>query len=310
MNNPIVKLAIVVVVVLGGSWFGLSSWKKKSADYEHRLDLDRIRKEYIERAPLARLIPEPDKLRFEQAALLKWYFNELNEHYNKFQGLKNYERFGDDLEARKRAKKIKEGEFAQYQERYQATHDLWELMRTNKYDPVFIGTDRGLRFDIYEVKTTPDPKEPKLRLAFALYGAQRKWSIDSTAGARIMKLNVNANFHELVVSGLDADGKEIRKMSASGDPNKIENPERFVEEFPPGVVFGFYEIPKIPAEVVTIEMTFEIGTRSVITGEEIPAKFVWKQALPAEWKLPAGAGWEGAQEQVREEVEPAKGKRK
>ena len=120
-----------------------------------------------------------------------------------------------------------------------------------------------------------------------------------------MRLTVNANFREMVFSGQDPDGKPIREMRASGEPYKIENPERFIEEFPPGIVFGYYDLPKIPAEVATAELTFDIATRSVLTGEEVAAKFVWKQPVPAEWKLPAGAGWEGAQEQVREEPKDA-----
>jgi hypothetical protein len=105
-------------------------------------------------------------------------------------------------------------------------------------------------------------------------------------------------------------------MRATGEPFKIDNPERFIEEFPPDIVFGYYDLPKIPADVATAELTFDIGTRSVLTGEEIATKFVWKQQpAPAEWKLPAGAAWEGAQEQVREQPqdappEPVKEKKK
>jgi hypothetical protein len=304
MNNPLIKLGLIVVVLIGGSWFGISAYRHKTTDYEHRLDLERIRQEFLERAPLARLMESPEKYRYEEAQLLKWYFNELNDHYNRFQGLKDYDRFLVDLDERKKTHKIKEGEYASYAERFKATKELFERLRTGKYDPVFTAGDKGLRFDIYEVQPSPDPKEPKLRLSYALWGAQRKWAVDSTAGLKVTHLNVSARFHEMVFSGLDADGKEIRKMSASGDPYKIDHPERFIDEFPPGLVFGYFEIPKIPSEVVTAELTYTLSTRSVFSGEEVEGKFVWKQPLPSEWKLPPGAGWEGAQEQVREDPEP------
>lgn len=306
MNNPIVKLAIVLVILVGGGYFGLTNYRAKKTEYENKLGLERIRREWLERQPLARLMPDAEKYRFEQLQLFKWYFNELTEHYNKFQGLKNYERFSDDLELRKRQKKIKDNEYAPYAERYKLTFDLWEAMRTGKYETIFTAQDRGLRFDVYRQETAGD----KLRLYYALYGTQRKWTADTTSGPKILKLTVNANFHSLSFSGLDADGKEIRKFDATGEPYKIDNPERFIEEFPPGIVFGYYDLPKIPSEVITAELTFDIATRSVLSGEEVPAKFVWKQPLPADWK---GGNWGDAQEQVREEApppEPAKGKKK
>ncbi|MGC4114103.1 MAG: hypothetical protein QM765_05645 [Myxococcales bacterium] len=309
MNNPIVKLIVVLAIVLGGGFYGLTTYRKAKNEYEHKLDLERIRREWLERQPLARQLAAPDKYRFEQQALFKWYFNELTEHYNKFQGMKDYEKFGDDLEAKKRAKKVKDNEYTLLSERYKSTLDFWELAKGNKYDPVFTAVDNGLRFDIYKVESIADPKEPKLRLSYALWGTQRKWSVDTSAGSKVLKLNVNASFHELTVLGLDEAGKEVTRMTAAGDPYKIDNPERFIEEFPPGVVFGAYDLPKIPSNVNTVEITWDIGTRSVLSGEEVSGKFVWKQPLPSEWK---GGNWSDAQEQVREAEEPvpAKGKKK
>ncbi|HEY3452110.1 MAG TPA: hypothetical protein VGK67_37550 [Myxococcales bacterium] len=310
MNNPIVKLLVVLVIILGGGFYGLTTYRKKSAEYENKLDLERIRKEWLERQPLARQLAAPDKYRFEQQALFKWYFNELTEHYNKFQGLKDYEKVGDDLEAKKKAKKIKDNEYNLLFERYKSTKDFWDLAMANKYDPVFTAVDNGLRFDIFKVESVSDSKEPKLRLHYALWGAQRKWSVDSSSGGKVLKLTVNAAFHELTVLGLDEAGKEATRMTAAGDPYKVDNPERFIEEFPPGVVFGSYDLPKIPSNVVTVEISWDIGTRSVLSGEEVSGKFVWKQPLPSEWK---GGNWADAQEQVRdapEEPTPTKGKKK
>lgn len=303
MNNSIAKLGIVLVALIGVGGYVMHSFRSKNVEAEHRLDLERIRREYLEREPLARLIPDPERYRIERQQLTKWYFNELTDHYNRFPAFKGYDRFMADLEERKRSRKVRDQEYTQYAERFKVTKALWERFKSGKYDPAFTAQQNGLRFDVYDVQAVLDPKEPKLRFSFALYGAQRKWSMDSTSGAKVMRLNVNAAFHELVFSGLDANGKSIREMRASGDPFKVDNGERFIEEFPPGTVFGSYDLPKIPAEVVNAELTFDISTRSVLTGEEMGGKFVWKLPVPADWKLPQGASWEGAQEQVREQPE-------
>jgi hypothetical protein len=301
MKNPILKLAIVLVLLLGGIWLGVSSFRSKTDGFDSKLGLESIRQEFLERAPFARLLPEQARYEDEQRALWKWYFNALNEHYNKFPGQKNYERYVDDLLARKRAGKIKEQEMAQREERYELVKGYWKTMEEGKYMPVFSGLDNGLRFDIYEVKPIPDAREPRIRMAFTLLGAQRKWNEDTSSGARIKKMSVNASFRELVFKGLDESDKVLTEMRASGDPFKIDYPETYIDEFPPGIVIGYYELPKIPSDVQKAELSFEISTRSVISGEEVTGKFVWKLPVPAEWKLPPGTAWEGAQEQVREE---------
>lgn len=301
MSNPMIKLAVLLAVALGGGIFAYRAWTMQSSELRHQLDLERIRREFEQRDALARAAADPQRYRDEIRAVLKSYFAELTEHYNRFPAFKNYERFAAEMAEKRKGKKLKEQEIAQYEERYRIVKDVWEAARTGKYDPVFSGGDRNLRFDILDVQPVSDPKEPRLRLNFVLWGAQRKWAEDSAAGVRIRKLSVSASFHEMVVQGLNAAEKPITEIRASGDPFKVEHPERFIDEFPPNAVLGYYEIPKIPAEVVTAELTFALATRSVVTGEETAANVVWKLPAPSEWRLPPGVKWEGAQEQVREE---------
>ncbi|HCF58851.1 MAG TPA: hypothetical protein DFS52_12780 [Myxococcales bacterium] len=303
MNNPVIKLVIVLAVLLGAAGFGVSKYQSKTSEYDHKLGLERIRKEFLERAPFARLMPGQERYQEEQRALWKWYFDELTGHYNKYPGLKNYERFLDELIERKTKRKIKEQEFAQYEERYELVKSYWDTMQAGKYLPVFTGLDNGLRFDIYEMRPIPDAREPRVRLQFTLLGTQRKWNVESSSGGgRIMKMNVNASFHELVFKGFDAEGKPAREMRASGDPFKLDYPERFIDEFPPGVVIGYYELPRVPSVVTKAELSFEIATRSVISGEEIVGRFTWKlDPVPEELKLPPGMAWEGAEEQILKE---------
>ncbi len=308
MNNPMVKLAVLLAVALAGGVFAYRGWTTQSGELRHQLDLERIRRDFEQRDALARAIADPPRYNDEIRAVLKAYFADLTEHYNRFPALRNYERFEGEMAEKRKGKKLKEQELAQYDERYKVVKSIWDAARTGKYDPVFSGGDRNLRFDIVDVQPVADAKEPRLRLTFALWGAQRKWVDDSAAGVKLRKLSVSASFHEMVVQGLDSAEKPITEIRASGDPFKVENPERFIEEFPPGAVLGYYEIPKIPAEVVTTELTFALATRSVLTGEEAAAKAVWKLPVPAEWRLPPGVKWEGAQEQVREEEPQADAK--
>jgi hypothetical protein len=304
MNHPMVRLAVLLVVAAAVGGFAYRAWTLQASELKHQLDLERIRREFLERDALARAMSEPQRYKDEIRAVLKSYFAELTEHFNRFPAFRNYERFQAEMADKRKGKKLKEQELAQYEDRYRATKGLWDVARSGKYDPVFTAGEKGLRFDLLDVQPVPDPKEPRLRFTFALWGAQRKWIEEAAAGVRVRRLSVSANFQDLVFRGLDATEKPITEMRVSGDPFRVESPERFIEEFPPGAVVGYYDVPKIPNEVVTAELSFGVATRSVVTGEEAAARFVWKLPAPPEWKLPPGTRWEGAQ--VREE-EPEAG---
>jgi hypothetical protein len=314
MNNPIVKLLVVVALVLGGGYYGMNLYKAKVAEYDHRLDLERIRREYLERAPLARDIPEANKYAEEMRALFKWYFGELTEHYNKFGAFKNYDRVMQEFEARKKNKKLSEKEFEQYEERFKLAKGMWDALKEGRYDPIFTSAERGLRFDIYKVEALPDSKDPKVRLWVALYGAQRKWNVDTSGGFKVSKLNVNAHFQGLILQGFTAKDKQVVEQAVSGEPFKIDHPERWIEEFPPSMVFAHYDLPLLPYDVEVeagkpaqtverAEFAFTVSTRSVVSGEEVLVAFTWKTPLKPEWKLPPGKKWEGATEEIRSEPE-------
>ncbi len=304
MNHPMVRLAVLLGVAAAVGGFTYRTWTLQAGELRHQLDLERIRKEFLERDALARAVGEPPRYKEEIRAVLKWYFAELTEHYNRFPAFRNYEKFQDEMADKRKGKKVKELELAQYEDRYRATKALWDVARAGKYDPAFTAGDRGLRFDVLDAQPVPDAKEPRLRFNFALWGAQRKWIEEAAAGVRVRKLSVSANFQELVFKGLDAAEKPITEMRVSGDPFRVESPERFIDAFPPGAVVGYYDVPKVPNEVVTAELSFGVATRSMVTGEEVAGRFVWRLPVPAEWKLPPGTQWEGAQ--VREE-EPEAG---
>ena len=87
----------------------------------------------------------------------------------------------------------------------------------------------------------------------------------------------------------DDKGKQKSEMSiAGGEPFNVNYPERFIEEFPPAVVLGYYEIPRLP-EAPTVEVSFAIGTRSVPSGLSNLGEFKWKldsADVPQALKLP------------------------
>ncbi|MFN7135850.1 MAG: hypothetical protein ACK4N5_27545, partial [Myxococcales bacterium] len=230
MNSPIVKLLIVVTLVLGGGFYGRKQYLAQKAEHEHEMDLERIRREYLERAPLARDMPDAAKYLDEQRSVWKWYFNELTEHYNRFPQFKNYERFMDELDAKKRAKKIKEQEFAENEERYKLVKGYWDAIRNGDYQPIYTAFDKGLRFDIFKVEPIT-VGEPRLKVWVTLHGAQRKWNVEQSGGRRVKTMVVNAAFQQMLFQGYDEKGKQNVEMPGSGISMAIDYPERWIAEF-------------------------------------------------------------------------------
>lgn len=297
MGNPMLRLFVVIAVLLGGGYFAMRAWREKSTDFDHRSDLDRIRKEYFERAAWVRAVPVAASYRDEMRGLLRWYFQELTDHYNKFPAYKNYARAMDELNQKLRQRRIREDEHKLKQEFYEYARAGFDAMREGRYDPMLTAGDKSLRLDVLDVRR----EGVKLRMELALWGAQRRWNEQSEAGVKVRKMQVNAQFQELGFRFLDVKGKITHEMNASGEPElKVEHPERWIDEFPPQVVLGYYTLDPFPAGVDKVEMTVAVLSRSP-TGEEILGRFQWEFPVKEAMRLRPGETWEGATVETRPE---------
>lgn len=296
-NTILIAIAVILLAVVGGvSYSQLTNAKKEGARQQ---DFDQIRREYLERSSLALTMVDSGRYEEERRALFKWYFNALTSHYNKYPENLDYARFEKELKGKRAA------DAAPYEKRYQLVKTFWEMSAAGKYIPVFTAFDQGIRFDIYRLETTTLDGEPSVKLHFALYGIQRQWTEDQANGNRVLRMRVNTRFEEFKVDGRDEAGKPRLEMSlGSGEPFNVNHPERFIEEFPPAMIIGYYEIPRIP-QVASLEMTFQIGTRSVVSGQEVQGNFVWKmEEMPSELRLPVGQEWKNAEKRIIENADP------
>lgn len=292
-----IPLVLLAAAVLAIGYIVLAVLPAAREEGARNADLERIRREYLERTPVALCMSDPGRYEEERRALFKWYVNALTDHGNKFPGSFEPKRFEKELAKKGPSEK------PLYEKRYSLLRDFWDMMAAGKYMPVFTAFDQGIRFDIYRLETGTLDGEPSVKLHFALYGIQRQWTEDQqSGGGRVFKMRVNSRFEQFNVDGRDASGKPKVSMSlGSGEPFNVNHPERFIEEFPPSMVVGYYEIPRIPDVAASVEMTFSIGTRSVVSGQETQGSFVWKMdEMPAELKLPSGQEWKNAEKRIVE----------
>lgn len=292
-QSAVVASAVILVMCAAAVFLWLLP--KTQREGAQTTEMEKLRKEYLERATFAMGVKDAGLYGEERRALFKWYKNRLTEHENKFPGSVNIERF----EAELKKKNGREAEL--YEKRYELVKAFWALVSSGKYIPEFTAQDQGLRLDIYRLEPVTVAGSSMVRMHFALYGVQRQWLDEQKNGMHIWRMRTNMRFEQFRVDGYDASGKQKFEMSTgSGEPFNVNYPERFVAEFPPAMVIGYYEIPQIPA-ADSVVLTFNIGTRSVVSGQEILATFKWSlKELPRELTMPNGQTWKDAEVRVVE----------
>lgn len=300
-NRQAAIIASVVVLALFGAFVFLFLLPKANKAGAQAADMEKIRKEYMERAVFAMGVKDPGRYAEERRALFKWYRNQLTEHENKYPGSVDATRYEAEL------KKKSGPEAEMYENRYGVAKEFWGLVESGKYMPEFTAYDQGLRFDVYRLEPTTVEGGPGVRLHFALYGVQRQWVDEQNNGAHIWHMRANMRFDRFSVEGRDAADKlkfEMSTQGGGGEPFNIKYPEMVIEEFPPATVIGYYEIPRIPAGADKVEIAFGIGTRSVVSGQESMGEFKWvMKDLPKDLRMPDGQTWQNAEVRVVESEE-------
>jgi hypothetical protein len=305
-----IGLIVVVVGVGVAMWYAFKKWDAKVAESQREADVARIKSAYLERVSWIRVNPDEKSYKSEVDTFFRWYFKEVNDHINKFGGNRKFDDYLSELD--ERTKKKKKSDDADNTDEKKAAYDyvrkFFDDFKDGKYEPMWTSTDHGIRWDI--VRT--EPIADKTRFTFVVWGIPGEERVVDDRGTR--KWVVSASFKSNWKMW-DEKNKLFGEMPAEGVDMRVDDPQRRIRWFPPQIIVGHFDVPKIPAEVKNIEVSFTQSTRS-LTGTDIQANHMWKLDLPAEWKLKPGEKWEGATDSVRPEeeinarAEAEKGKKK
>jgi hypothetical protein len=279
-----------------------SACSSKSDELEKRLELTQIQKEYLEKVGWVRTTPDDKAYKSQVSSFFRWYFKEIDEYTTKHKLSKNFDEYLGELD--KKADKEKGGQAELKKASYEYTKKMFDLFRGGNYEPLWTGTDKGMRLDIISASIESSGGKSVIRLPIVLWGAQRELRDE---GRNLKKMVTSASFNS-VWKLFDEKGKLFGEMNLAGDPAmKIDFPERFIAQFPPQMVLGYFEMEQVPAEIQKIEANFTVSSMASYGGDAT-AQLVWKLDAPAEWKLPAGTKWDNAQESVRpeDEIDPSK----
>jgi hypothetical protein len=296
--KPALRIAVVVVVALGiGAWLA-GSFRRVTHLAEWRAGRERLKRELVERSVAARQLG-PDQAREwreEVRALMRWYGDELQALRARYPAAA-----GTATAAPAPGDKEKEGARAEWQRYAEERH---RLVSEGRYEPLASTADRGLHLDLLSLEPAASPTGGgrSLRVEFALWGAPRRTDRETAPGGKTtLRTVVPLAFRQLAFAFLDAQGKPYGEMTGPGEPyQKLADPERFVEDFPPGVLFGTWYVDAFPREAARVAVTLQVEARGQ-SGASIPATLRLELPVPEAWKIAAG---EAYQAETREAAPP------
>ncbi len=305
----------IIVAIIGISAsivFAMKKFEAQSTEAARDKNEQRIKIEYLERAAWVRLNPDEKSYRDEIGNLMTWYFKEVTDHLNRYQGNRNFDDYLQELEVRGKktsTSKFEEAGREKLEEKkvvYEYSRRVFDLLKGKTYAPFWTATDKGIRFDLLSADTVRIGGDEKIHLPVVVWGLPRDERTDDH-GVRRVTSNASFRFNWKL---FDEKQKLVAEIPGDGGPDsRVDYPERFVKFFPPMALLGHYDLDKLPANVKTAEIVFSISARAP-TGGDLNASFPWKLEVPAAWKLGPGETWKGAQDSIRpeDEINPTKKK--
>jgi hypothetical protein len=266
-----------------------------------QLERAQLKREFVERAGVGRAIPVDriDEWRDEAAALFRWYLEQLAAIRNRHPSVPPAPS-GAAAAAEERKGKLNEKEKASYDEWQKLADGRFALLKEARYAPLFTSTAEGMRLDLLATQTGQHPAGggPGLRIDFALWGVPRRVEKDKQGDVTTTRVLLPAVFRRIAFRMLDEKGKLYGEMNGPGEPfQKLVDPERWVEDFPPGVVFGSWWVDLLPREAMITEMELELALRGA-NGNERTALFKFTIPVREEWRLAPGAAYQAETREV------------
>jgi len=290
-------LRVLVPLLLAGAallalW---TSFRARTEALSLRAERARVKREFVERALVARALAadRPREAAEESRSLLRWYAEELQVAHNRHPRQPRETTLAALQEQRPKATAAERETVAEF---FQYASDRWQALRAGRLDPLQVAGAAGLRLDVLSVQAGQNPvtKERGVRVDFALWGAPRRTDRDPQPGGHGAERSaLAASFQRLTLRFADAEGKPYGEMAGSGEPYlKLADPERFVEDFPPGLLFGTWWLESFPREAARLSASLQLQV-SGAGAAALPASFAFDLPVAEEWKLAPGQAFQG-----------------
>jgi hypothetical protein len=277
----------------------VSTLRSRQDASDARLERARLKRDFTERAQAAKALPAErlPEWQAEVVALSRWYFGELQAIKNRHPTEPPRPTGVEAAEAEQQGK-LKKEQREQLQDFQKYAESRLAILRDGSYVARASAAAEGMRLDVLAVEPGKGPDgSAGLRIDFGLWGAPRFVERERVGDRTVTRNVVPLSFRRIAFAFLDPSGKLYGEMSGAGEPyQRLGDPERFVDDFPPGVLFGTWWVELFPREAAKVKMELAVDARAP-SGAVRPSTFQLEMAVPEAWKLPPGATF---QAEVRE----------
>ncbi len=282
------------ILVVGGGWL----WVQKSNE-EARVRIEErladARRSFADKARAA--AKEEDDGAYVRGvhAALGAYESELKKSvYDEKPEWRNPEQYKADVEMNFKEGLIKEAQRKSMLEGYDIVKGAYDTLMDAKWQPVLTMRGEGdTRLDIYEMKRTRDDEgNPILEGKFFFWGIEDSTRISwGQLGMRYWTVTT-----EEVKKGRKKVEEEVEKVlgRAEGDATPriiIQNPHKYIAEFPAYVSPGYIWFPTMPREAKSVDIEYSYTAKK--GGGNYDAMLTWeKLPIPPSWQLKEGESWD------------------
>jgi hypothetical protein len=287
-------IIIFGILLVGGGFL----WMKKS-DEEARLkrgeDLSAARRTFADKArAAARDEDEASYMRSIRAAIQS-YDEELKKRvFAKAPEMRDPSAYKKKVDDQFQKGEIKEAQQKSMMEGYAIVKEAYDTLMTGNWRPVLTAKGKGdTRMDIYDVRRTKDDEgQPVLEGRFFFWGVEEGTRMSwGHLGLKYWKVD-----KEEVKKGREKTEEEVEKVLGKADGEAqphiiIQNPNKYIPEFPSYVSIGYMWLPVMPREAKMVDI--DMGYVAKTMGGDFDSQLKWEKfKIPESWKLGESETWE------------------
>lgn len=292
-------IVLIAIAVVGGMMF--MSFKQKLIEQQLLVARADIGQQLMERIAFSKMLPAGDYAD-DIGVVLSGYGRDLAKLYQNpdFALLRDPDSVRKIYDEEHLKGRKDDRTWQQVNQRIDYTQEVMKELLGGSYKPMVTAQADGLRLDIYDISKAPVDGQDRLMVKVMIIGGDPE---GLSFGHIEMKMKIEGEV-EKKVRGETVMEKvtKLAKVEGGGSPNTlIKTPRKWVEDFPPGIMIGFYDFPLFPPSADELSLSMGFAVRTAGGHNLMPQLEFSTLPISPGWRLPEGASWEAEEVEATEE---------
>lgn len=291
----LITFLIIVGIIVGGGGYLWQQYTDQEARAKLEVDLKDARRSFADLARSAVDEEEDDEFRRRIRSALETYDGELKKGvYADRPEWRDLGLYENEVAVAFEEGQIGEAQRKSMLEGYDIVKTAYETLKKGRWKSVFTQKGNGnTRLDIYEMRRIRDDEGNPL-----LEGRFFFWGLEDTTRVNWGQLTLRYwhTVEKKVRKGRRRVMEEVEEVlgRAEGDSTPriiIQNPNKYIAEFPSYVSVGYIWLPVMPRQAEKFDLTLAYQFKKGGTNHD--AQLEWKKLpIPSRWQLNEGESWD------------------